>query len=73
MQFMPVDEAVELMKMEYAEMPDLKLTFSQASRLWNLSHELCARALNTLTGSGFLIRTPDGVYIRSDCLVASGR
>jgi hypothetical protein len=73
MQFMPVDEAVELMKMEYAEMPDLKLTFSQASRLWNLSDELCRRALNALTGSGFLIRTPDGVYVRSDCLVASGR
>jgi hypothetical protein len=73
MPFMPVDEAVELMKMEYAEMPDLKLTFSQARRLWNLSHELCARALTALTGSGFLVRTPDGVYVRSDCLVASGR
>jgi hypothetical protein len=51
--------------MEYAEMPGLKLAFWQAQRLWNLSDQLCHRALATLTGSGFLTRTPDGVYVRS--------
>ena len=65
MPFIRLDEAIELMKMEYAEMPDLKLTFSQARRLWNLSDELCERALTALTRSGFLTRTGDGAYTRS--------
>ena len=60
-----VDEAMELMKMEYAEMPELKLTFCQARRLWNLSEEMCARALAALMRSGFLRQTCDGSYIRS--------
>ena len=64
--YMPtqVDDAVQLIKMEYAEMPDLKLTFFQAQRLWNLSSELCDDALRTLDKAGFLQRTADGCYIR---------
>ena len=46
-----VEDAAELMQMEYAEMPGLKLTFWQARRLWNLSEDLCERALATLTRS----------------------
>jgi len=65
MPFIHVDEAIELMKMEYAEMPELKLTFCQARRLWNLSDEMCERALTALTGSGFLRRARDGSYVRS--------
>jgi hypothetical protein len=65
MRFLDVDEAVQLIQMEYAEMPGMRLTFCQAQRLWNLSDELCQRALATLTGSGFLARTPDGAYVRS--------
>lgn len=61
---MQVEEAVELIQMEYQEMPELRLTFWQARRLWNLSDELCERALSALTGSGFLVRAPDGAYVR---------
>jgi hypothetical protein len=64
MQFMQVSEAVELIQMEYAEMPALRLTFWQAQRLWNLSEELCERALTALIASGSLARTPDGAYVR---------
>lgn len=64
MPFLQVEEAVELIQMEYAEMPGLKLTFWQAQRLWHLSDELCERALAALTRSGFLARTHDGAYIR---------
>jgi len=32
--------------------------------LWDLSEELCDRALTALTKSGFLLRRPDGAYIR---------
>jgi hypothetical protein len=63
-QFMPIIEAVELIQMEYAEMPELKLTFWQAQRLWTFSEELCERALTALIASGFLARTPDGFYVR---------
>jgi hypothetical protein len=64
MSFLQVDEACELIRMEYAEMPELKLTFWQAQRLWNLSEELCERALTALIRSGFLARTADGSYVR---------
>ena len=68
---MPITDAVELIQMEYAEMPELRLTFSQAQRLWNFSEELCERALTSLIGSGFLVRTPDGSYVRRSGLPTS--
>jgi hypothetical protein len=55
---------MELIRLEYAEMPDLQLTFWQAKRLWNLSDELCERALSDLVRSGFLVRTLEGLYVR---------
>lgn len=64
MQLMQVQDAAELIRMEYAEMPGLQLTFWQAQRLWNLSEDLCDNALNTLTRSGFLVRTRAGRYRR---------
>jgi hypothetical protein len=59
-----VGDVVRLMEMEYEEMPELKLSFWQAQRLWNLSTELCERALRTLIGTGFLMRSADGLYVR---------
>ena len=73
MQFMCLEEAVQLMKMEYAETPTLALTPWQAQRLWNLSEELCDRALRLLVSSAFLVRNPDGTYARRDAPVASRR
>ena len=63
---MQVQDATDLIRMEYAEMPRLQLTFLQAQRLWNLSEELCEGALHTLVRSGFLVRTCDGLYSRPD-------
>jgi hypothetical protein len=65
MPFMQVQDAVELIRMEYTEMPGMQLTFWQVQRLLNLSEELCDRALGVLTGSGFLRQTPDGRYLRA--------
>jgi hypothetical protein len=73
MRFMQIIEAVELIQMEYAEMPELKLTFWQAQRLWNFSEELCERALTAVISSGFLARTPDGGYVRRSSLPSAGR
>jgi hypothetical protein len=64
MVFMSVQDAVDLIRLEYAEIPGLQLTLCQAQRLWNLSDELCARALGALIRSGYLVRTPDGCYAR---------
>jgi hypothetical protein len=64
MQFLMVEEVTQLIEMEYAEMPGLSLTFWQAQRLWNLSGELCERALATLVNTGFLMRAANGAYLR---------
>lgn len=64
MQFMHAQDAADLIRMEFAEMPGLQLTFWQAQRLWNLSDEICDRALNALIRTGFLVRTRDGRYTR---------
>jgi hypothetical protein len=66
MRFMSVDEAVERIRAEYLEMPDLALTQWQAQRLWNLSQDLCDRALLTLLRSKFLVRTAGGTYLRRE-------
>ena len=60
-----VDEAVQLMRMEYAELPGLCLTAWQAQRLWNLSSHLCDAALGSLIHAGFLTRTSTGLYIQA--------
>ncbi len=39
---------------EYQEMPGLKLTLAQASRLFNLEPTRCAEALNALVDVGVL-------------------
>ena len=57
---------IELMQMEYAEIPELELTFWQVQRLWNLSAEQCDRALGALTASGFLAQTRAGAYVRRE-------
>lgn len=64
MPLMQIDDAVDLIRMEYDELPGLTLTFWQAQRLWSLSDDQCARALKTLTESQFLMRRADGAYMR---------
>jgi len=59
-----LDELANLMRMEYLEMPDLKLTFVQARRLWDAPADLCLSALNILVDAGFLIQTHDGRFLR---------
>ena len=59
-----LDEAMTRIEMEYREMPDLKLTFWQARRLWNLDDEVCEAALAKLVAAKVLARTSDGRYIR---------
>jgi len=48
---------------EYLEMPGLKLTAAQASRLWHLDATASARLLDSMVEAGWLYRTKDGAYL----------
>jgi len=59
-----LDETVKRIRIEYTEMPDMRLSFAQARRLWNLPADRCESALAALVQSGFLARTSDGSFLR---------
>ncbi len=63
---MRFDDAVQLIRLEYLEMPGMALTYEQARRLWNLPADLCQRALDDLLVSRFLTLTRHGAYVRCD-------
>jgi hypothetical protein len=48
---------------EYGEMPGLRLTLDQASRLWQIDVHACELLLAALVEEGFLTRTRDGAFI----------
>lgn len=58
------DDELTRIRMEFVEMPDLKLTIQQACRLWNLSDGRCGRAFNVLLERQFLMQTSTGAFIR---------
>ena len=61
-----VEDAIELIKMEFSETPRLRLTFAQARRLWDLPEDVCTQAFNNLARSGFLKRLTHDVYVSQD-------
>jgi hypothetical protein len=58
--------ALTQIRMEYIEMPDLKLTLGQAGRLFGIPAGECEAALQALVSLGFLGRTRDGAFFRTD-------
>jgi hypothetical protein len=48
---------------EYREMPGLKLTPRQASRLWHLDVVASERLLDSMVAAGVLHRARDGGYV----------
>ena len=59
-----IAELIVRIQGEYHEMPGLKLTDSQAQRLWGLDDRTCALVLSALVEQQFLRRTPAGIYLR---------
>ena len=59
-----LEDTVTLIRLEYQEWPTLKLTFWQAQRLWNLTDDLCERALDALVRQDFLMVTCSGTFVR---------
>jgi len=61
----PVDrDLLTRIRMEYIEMPGLRLTSRQARRLWNLDQSTCEELLAALVREEFLSQTADGAYLR---------
>ena len=60
----PMPDLLHRIQMEFVEMPGLKVTLSQAGRLWNMPIDLSAQVLATLVDSGFLSRTAEGAFLR---------
>jgi hypothetical protein len=51
---------------EFREMPGLRLTPAQASRLWGLEQETCAAVIDRLIASAYLRWTSAGAVTRAD-------
>ena len=70
----PTGDLVHRIRGEYLEMPGLRLSVTQAQRLWGLSAEACQKALDALVEGGFLRRTAEGQYTRlTEGSVTTGR
>jgi hypothetical protein len=57
---------VDRITAEFAEMPGMSLTLSQACRLLGMGSDLCERVLDTLVNDGVLRYTADKRYVRSE-------
>jgi hypothetical protein len=58
----PTADLVRRIRGEYLEMPGLRVTASQAQRLFGLDAITCDDVLAGLLQSGFLSRTVDGMF-----------
>jgi hypothetical protein len=57
---------LQLVRSEYLEIPDLRLTRDQVRQLWELDARTCETLLDELVGTQFLKRTHTGLYARAD-------
>jgi hypothetical protein len=58
-------ELLQRVRAEYEETPSLRLTPSQAQRLFGLEPSACVAILEALVQEHFLFRTHDGLFQRS--------
>jgi hypothetical protein len=59
-----IEETLQRVQGEFREMPGLRLTTAQASRLWGLDAISSQALLEALVDARFLRRTPDGAFMR---------
>jgi len=60
------NDVLQRVQGEFLEMPGLRLSESQARRLWGLDAEQCGALLGALVDAKFLFRTRDGAFVRAD-------
>lgn len=58
-------ELARQVQAEYAEMPGLSVTLSEAQRLWNLDRATCEGVFRALVLGGYLRRTTTGRFVRA--------
>jgi hypothetical protein len=58
-----LEQALERARADYHEMPGLKLTAPQASRLWGLHPTMCDRVLRSLLEEHFLNRVANDSFV----------
>jgi NAD(P)H-nitrite reductase large subunit len=61
----PLVALLQRVREEYREMPNLRLTPSQATRLFGVEPSECAALLDALVNEHFLTRTADGLFVRT--------
>jgi hypothetical protein len=61
----PLEALLQRVREQYREMPGLKLTKSQATRLFGVAPSVCAAMLRALVMENFLSRAGDGEFVRS--------
>lgn len=62
---MTLHELVVLMRAEFNEMPELRLTLRQAQRLWGVDSALCGSAMQALVRASFLRRADGDFYMKA--------
>jgi hypothetical protein len=63
---MDLEAVVRRVRAEFVEMPGLRLTPAQATRLWGLDGDACHAVITVLVDSSFLRWTPSGAVTRAD-------
>ena len=59
-----IQETLQRVQGEFREMPGLRLTPAQASRLWGLDAVSSQALLDALVDARFLLRRSDGTFMR---------
>lgn len=59
-----IEDWLQLIRAEYIEIPDLRLTKRQVQRLWGLDAVMCEALLAALVEVRFLRRTCREAYVR---------
>jgi hypothetical protein len=57
---------VNRVRAEFIEMPGLRLTIRQATKLLGIEQALCQSVVDALVASAFLRRTPGGTFVRTE-------
>jgi hypothetical protein len=63
---MELEPIVYRIREEFREMPGLRLTPAQATRLWGLEEKICAAVIDQLVATDYLRWTPAGSVTRAD-------
>ena len=63
---MELERIVYRIREEFREMPGLRLTPAQATRLWGMEHAVCREVIDRLVEASFLRWTASGAVTRAD-------